>query len=223
MRSSMPDARPAGVLGERARSASLASETGTSRPSAASTMPPKETSCHSRLGASRIRPSLRRTRPGTLIPMPTSGAGAGASSTTVRISAATDAPTCQASPSLVHRRLRALQDPAAEADPGHDGPVDTQVDRDDVGPVLGDPDPGRRADRLPGGRPRAGAPAPRCRATPARRRGPAMVLRLSPIRLVSSAARSGPAPWTCRSSVPRLWRRMASWSVPRPERRCGLM
>ena len=43
------------------------------------------------------------------------------------------------------RRLRALQHPSAQADAGHDRPVDPEVDRDDERALLGDPDPGRRA------------------------------------------------------------------------------
>ena len=64
------------------------------------------------------RPSLRRTRPGTLIPMPTRGAVAGAPSTTVRIRAATDAPTCQASPWLCTEPGRA----AGPGRPARSGP-----------------------------------------------------------------------------------------------------
>ena len=114
-------------------------------------MPPKETSCHSRLGASRIRPSLRRTRPGTLIPMPTSGAVGGASSTTATDERGHGRTHLPGLAVAVHRRLRPLQHLAAEADPGDDRTVDAEVHGDDVGTLGREPDPGGgTAGALPG-------------------------------------------------------------------------
>ena len=122
----------------------------------------------------------------------------------------------------VHRRLGALQDPAAEPDPGDDGAVDAEVDRDDVGPVLGDPHARRRpAGALARALHRRGplGDAQRLELADQPRDGaavePHQAGQLGARHLRRRCARAAAA-------VPRLWRRMASWLVPRPERRCGL-
>ena len=223
MRSSTPIAAPRMCSARAPRSASLANDTCTSRPRAASTIPPKETSCHSRFGARRISPSLRRTRPGTLIPIPTRGAAGGAPSTTRLMRAATEAPTCQASPSLwTGACARSSTRPPRPilATTARSTPRSTAMTK---GPsaAMATPLEGRPAPcRTP---PPTGVVLSEMPSDSSSLTSPAMVLRLSPIRLVSSAREIWPALWTCRSSVPRLWRRTASWLVPRPERRCGLM
>ena len=86
-----------------------------------------------------------------------------------------------------HRRLRPLQHASAQADPGDDRPVDPEVHRDDERALLGDPDPGRRPAGALARRPRPGAARSVMPSDSSSLTSPAMVLRLSPIRPVSSA------------------------------------
>ncbi len=79
----------------------------------------------------------------------------GASATTSRIRLATVAPTCQASLPAMMVSARCCTVPA-EPDPGHDHPVDPEVDRDDERSVGRDPYADRRPAGTPGGADRLG-------------------------------------------------------------------
>ena len=220
MRSSTPTPAPRWCSATAPRSASLPIETGTSTPRAARTMLPNETSCQSRLGASRTSPSLRRTMPGTLIPMPTRGEEAGASATTSRTRPATIDPTCHASlpAAIVSARSRTVPPRPTRATTTRSTPRSTATTNGPSGAIR-TPAEGRPAPReVPTAAAWTTAPSVSSSAT-----RPAMVLRLSPMPLVSSARELVPRWCTWRSRVPRLWRRTASWLVPVPARRLVLI
>ena len=86
-----------------------------------------------------------------------------------------------------HRRLRPLQHASAQADAGHHRPVDPEVHRDDERTLLGDADPGRRAAGALARRALAGSTRSVMPSASSSLTSAAMVLRLSPMRPVSSA------------------------------------
>ena len=212
----MPTAAPRRCSERAPRSASFPRLTGTSSERAASTIEPNDTSSHPRFGACRTSPSLRRTMPGTAMPMPSIGAFGGAHDTTCRISVATDAPTCQASVSCgiaASARSQTRPPSPTRATTARSTPRSTATT---YGPssVIRTPADGRPAPR----RPAAGTACSVRPSVSSSVTRPAIVLRLSRIRLVSSARDSSPVRCTWRRRVPRLWRLTASWLVPVPPR-----
>ena len=218
----MPTPAPRWCSASGAEIGVVAERDGDVQPRAARTMPPNDTSCQSRLGASRTSPSLRRTRPGTLIPMPTRRCRR----RRVRDDLADQArrpsePTCHASASPAMTVAATLLHLPTEADPGHHHAVDAQVDRDRrTGRPAASRTPaeGRPA---PCAVPTAGDVARRRRATRARRPGRRWCSGSAPSRWSARRARLCRRWCTWRSRVPRLWRRTASWLVPVPARRSG--
>ena len=113
-----------------------------------------------------------------------------------------------------HRRGRAADVPPRPTR-ATDHPVDAQVDGHDERAVVAEPDSRRGPAGAPGWSPprRGDRRAPRARPT-----RPAMVCGSAPSPWSGRHARCGPRRWTCRSRVPRLCRRTASWLVPVPGR-----